>query len=208
VRLKIAAIAIILLLSVASTTGAQQVVRRMRPYGGIGVLLLNTDHERDNSPHEPLYLYEEPALLRIGTLDIAQVPPYEWIFCRNVSRVPLIVTARKGYWLQVAYDDAGRLGWLDPGQQGVFQSWGALLKGKACRLLPGLRKQYYQIFRQPGKALLVAAALPKLSYKVVKLDGDWALVMADQSTLGWLRWRDEDGQLLISVDIDGCLQKR
>jgi hypothetical protein len=55
---------------------------------------------------------------------------------------------------------------------------------------------------------LTPPALPKLSFKVLKLDGDWALMMPDQSTLGWLRWRDEDGRLLISVDMDDGLQKR
>ena len=200
--MKMCAIAIMLLLSAAATAGSQQAPQQMRPYSGIGVLLLALEKGGNNGSQEPLYLYEEPALLRIGVLDSAQAPPYEWIFSRNVSRLPLIVTARKGDWLRVTYDDAGRLGWLNPRQQGVFQPWDTLLKGKSCRLLSGLRKQYYQIFRQPGKMPLKPPVLPKLSYRVVKLDSDWALVMADQSTLGWLRWRDEDGRLLISVDID------
>jgi len=201
--MKMRATAIILLLSVAATAGSQQPVQQMRPYSGIGVLLLAPEKGSDQDTREPLFLYEEPALSRIGELDSAQAPPYEWIFSRNVSRLPLIVTARKGDWLRVAYDDAGRLGWLNPRQHGAFRPWAALLKGKSCRLLAGLRKQYYQIFRHPGKMPLIQPALPKLSYKIVKLDGDWAMVMSDQSMLAWLRWRDEDGRLLISMDADG-----
>jgi hypothetical protein len=200
--MKMCAMAIIMLLSAAATASPQQAPQQMRPYSGIGVLFLTMGKGGNEDPQEPLYLFEEPAVLRIGALDSGQAPPYEWLFSRNVSRLPLIVTARKGEWLRVAYDDAGRLGWLDPRQRGVFQTWGALLKGKSCRLLSGLRKQQYQIFRQPGKMPLEPPALQKLSFKVVKLDGDWALVMPDKSALGWLRWRDEDGRLLISVDMD------
>ena len=206
--MKMCAMAIILLFSAAATASPLQAPQQMRPYSGIGVLLLAAEKGRNNGPQEPLYLYEEPAVLRIGALDSGQAPPYEWIFSRNVFRLPLIVTARKGDWLRVAYDDAGRLGWLVPRQRGVFQPWDTLLKGKSCRLLSGLRKQYFQIFRQPGEKPLTLPALPKLSFKVLKLDGDWALVMPDQSTLGWLRWRDEDGRLLISVDMDDGSQKR
>ncbi len=64
-------------------------------------------------------------------------------------------------------------------------------------MLPGLRKLYYQVFRQAGKMPVTAPALPRQSFKVVKLEGDWALIMPDQDTLGWLRWRDEDGRLLV-----------
>ena len=206
--MKIWVMAITLLLSAAATAAPQRAPQQMRPYSGIGVLLLATDKGRDNGQEEPLYLYEEPAVLRIGALDSSQAPPYEWIFSRNVSRLPLIVTARKGDWLRVAYDDAGRLGWLDPRQREVFQPWDILLKGKSCRLLSGLRKQYYQIFRKPGEMPMMSSAAQKLSFKVLKLDGDWALVMPDQTKLGWLRWRDEDGRLLISVDMDDDPQKR
>jgi hypothetical protein len=205
--MKVCLVAVILLLSAAATASPQQAPQQMRPYSGIGVLFLPAGKGGNEDLREPLYLYEEPAVLRIGALDSGQAPPYEWLFSRNVSRLLLIVTARKGEWLRVAYDDAGRLGWLDPRQRGVFETWDALLKGRSCRLLPGLRKQYYQMFRRPGTMPLTSPALPKLPFKVVKLDGDWALVMPDQSTLGWLRWRDEDGRLLISVDMDDGSQK-
>jgi hypothetical protein len=206
--MKICTTAIALLFLIAATAVSQQTPQQMRPYSGIGVLLLTVEHDGNTGRQEPFYLYEEPAILRIGALDGSQAPPYEWLFTRNVSRLPLIVTARKGEWLRVAYDDAGRQGWLDLRQQGVFQPWDILLKGRSCRFLPGLRKQQYQVYRQPGRMPLTLPAPPRQSFKIVKLEGDWALVLPDQNTLGWLRWRDEDGRLLISVDMDSGLQKR
>ncbi|GFE59995.1 hypothetical protein [Geobacter sp. AOG2] len=204
--MKMCATAIILLLLIATTAAPQQAPQPMRPYSGIGVLFLATE-QGDGGRQEPLNLYEEPAMLRIGSLDRSQAPPYEWLFIRNASQLPLIVMARRGDWLRVAYDDAGRQGWLEPRQRDSFQSWESLLKGRSCRLLPGLRKQQYQVFRRPGKVPLTPHALTKQSFKVVKLEGDWVLVMPDQDTLGWLRWRDEDGRLLISVDMDSDTQK-
>jgi len=200
--------AIILLFSVAAAALPRQVSQQMRPYSGIGVLILAAEQNPDHDARELLYLYEEPAVLRIGPLNRSQTPSYDWIFTRNESWLPLIVMARRGEWLRVAYDDAGRLGWLEPRQQGLFLPWNALLKGRFCRLLPGLRKQYYQLFRQPGIPPMIQPVWPKHSFKVLSLDGDWALVMPDQSVLGWLRWRDEDGRLLISVLMDSVTQIR
>jgi hypothetical protein len=42
---------------------------------------------------------------------------------------------------------------------------------------------------------------PKQAFRVVKVQRDWVMVLLDQNTLGWLRWRDDDGRLLISVEI-------
>lgn len=206
--MRMCVVTVVLLLLAAATAAPQQTPQQMRPYSGIGVLLLATEPGEGNGRQEPLYLYEEPAVQRIGALEERQAPAYEWLFTRNPSRLLLIVTARQGNWLRVAYDDAGRQGWLEPRQRGVFQSWNTLLKGRSCHLLPGLRKQQYQLFRQPGRIPVAPPATPRQSFKIVKLEGDWALVMPDQDTLGWLRWRDEDGRLLISVDMASGSQKR
>jgi hypothetical protein len=40
---------------------------------------------------------------------------------------------------------------------------------------------------------------PTQLFRVVKLENDWAMVMSGQNSLGWLRWRDEDGRLLMGL---------
>jgi hypothetical protein len=149
--------------------------------------------ERD----DPLPLYEEPGLSRLGTLNPARIPRYDWIF-GSAPAAPLIVTARKGPWLRVAYDDAGREAWLNPVRPGAFQSWDFFLKDHVSRLLPGLQKRYYQLYQLPGKTV-VAPLTARQFLKVLRLENDWAMVLSDQNSLGWLRWRDEDGRLLIGV---------
>jgi hypothetical protein len=98
----------------------------------------------------------------------------------------------------VAYDDAGREAWLNPLRQDVFQSWDFFLKDHVSRLLPGLQKKYYQLYQHPGRSALAPLSTNQF-LKVLRLENDWAMVLSDQNSLGWLRWRDDDGRLLIGV---------
>jgi len=186
---------IILLLAVPAAGAAPSAPPKMRPYTGIGMLVLPVAGADLN---DPLPLYEEPGLSRLGSLNPARIPRYDWIFGTISSAAPLIVTARKGPWLRVAYDDAGREAWLNPPRPGAFQPWDFFLKDNVSRLLPGLQKRYYQLYQQPGRTVL-APLVPGQFLKVLRLENDWAMVLSDQNSLGWLRWRDEDGRLLIGV---------
>ncbi|HEY3309274.1 MAG TPA: hypothetical protein VGJ93_12530, partial [Desulfuromonadaceae bacterium] len=174
--------------------------QKLRPNAGIGILLLSISSGADGEKPEPLFLYQEPAISRLGELNGGTIPPYDWIFGMSSSTVPLIVTARKGNWLKVVCDDAGREAWLILQRQGAFHTWESFFKGKVGRLLTGVRKQYCQLFIQPGKGASTVLN-PKKSFKIIKIEDDWALVMLpDQNTLSWLRWRDEDGRLLIGLE--------
>lgn len=170
---------------------------RMRPYSGIGLLFLQVTvsaAERE----EPLYLYQEPGIARIGAFTNSMLTGYQWLFEKKSGTTPLIVMARKGNWLKVCYDDAGREAWLDPGRRSTFQPWDPYLKRTVIHLLAGLRPQYYQLYLQPGQdpgGILT----PRQQLRIVNLDDDWAMVLADQATIGWLRWRDEDGRLTIEL---------
>jgi len=184
------------MLTVSPAWSAPGAAPKMRPYSGVGILLFPLTGD---TLHTPLPLYEEPGLSRLGALNTAKIPKYEWIFGAFSTAAPLIVTKRKGPWLRVAYDDAGREAWISPTRRGVFQAWEFYLKDHVSRLLPGLQKRYYQLYQQPGQTLL-APLTTRQTLKVLRLENDWAMVLADQNTLGWLRWRDEDGRLLIGVN--------
>lgn len=172
---------------------------KMRPYSGIGVISLPASSaNRENEL--PVHLYREPGLSRVGTLDSSKVSGNDWIFGNPAHGIRLIVMARKGEWLRVTYDDAGREAWIDPQRRGRFQPWERFLKSRMSRMLPGLRKQYYQLFQQPERNPLLVLT-PRQPFRVLRLDNDWAMVVSDQAGVGWLRWRDEDGRLTIGLDL-------
>jgi hypothetical protein len=177
-------------------------VSRMRPYAGIGVLVLPVSSLVDDEPFGRLRLYDEPGMSRLENIKLAGAPRYEWIFAMDADSLPVIVSARKGEWLKVAYDDAGREGWVKPWWRSKFETWDDFFKGRAVCLLPGLQKRYYQLFGQPGAELLAGVA-PYQLFKIISLDNDWALVQDGRNLSGWLRWRDEDGRLLTGLGQGG-----
>lgn len=177
-------------------------VSKMRPYAGIGILVLPVSDLVDDEPFERLRLYDEPAMFRLENAALAGSPRYDWLFAMDADSLPVIVTARKGEWLKIVYDEAGREGWVKPWRQSEFETWDDFFKGRFVRLLPGLQKRYYQLFTDSGADLL-AGVTPTNLFKVIQLNNDWVQVQDDRNLAGWLRWRDEDGRLLIKLEQGG-----
>ena len=184
-------------LSVTASPGFAAAPPRMRPYTGIGLFVFT---QTDKSPAQDLQLqlYEEPGLQRVGVLNDSRSSGNDWIFGFPEGTSPLIVSARRGDWLRVTFDDAGREAWLDAENKGRFQSWEQFLKLHTGRMLPGLQPQYYQLQQQPtGKSL--GTLTPRQVFKVLKLESLWGMVLTDQGQIGWVRWCDDDGRLTIGV---------
>ena len=71
----------------------------------------------------------------------------------------------------------------------------------AARLLPGLKKDLYLLRRDPHPASPQLETLSRQkSLRIIDVRDDWALVLVDVTTPGWLRWRDGDGRFTISID--------
>lgn len=166
---------------------------KMRPYSGIGVVRFAASAD---TPQESLILYEEPGIFRVGEYNHSKATGNEWVVGKTSETLLLIVMARKGEWLRVTYDDAGREAWVKPQRSSAYQPWDQFLKTQTCHLLPGVRKPFYQLYRQPSRDPLVMLT-PKQVFRILKVDGDWAMVVVDQTSIGWLRWRDEDGRLVL-----------
>lgn len=180
-----------------SSTGWAAPPLRMRPYTGVGLVVFSNS-DVSSGRNLQLQLYEEPGLTRVGVFDGTNLSVNEWIFGRQETPSPLIVSAQKGNWLRVSYDDAGREAWIEPQNKGHFQTWEQFLKLQPGRMLSGLQPQLYELQQKPGKKV-ISTLTPKQVFKILKLDGSWGMVLTDQAQIGWLRWRDDDSRLTIGT---------
>lgn len=188
---------IISLINITGSIGFAASTPRMRPYTGIGLVVFST-FDAAGKQEVSLRLYREPGLSLVGALKSSRLPGNEWIFGSQKITPPLIVSARKGDWLRVFYDDGGREAWIDPRPYGRFYTWEHYLKMQTGHLLPGLQPQYYRLFDQPDGDLL-RTVTPNQVVKVIALDKNWAMVLTEQTQIGWLRWCDDDGRLLMGI---------
>lgn len=170
-----------------------------RPLSGCGVLALESPPAAFGSP---LVLYREPGIERIAEPKGANLPR----LAGSPDRPLLAVAARRGGWTQVAYDDAGRTGWLEPARCRRFLSWPEFLPGRTVRLLPGLKKGWYALKDAPSERGAERGFLGRdRALRVLATEDDWALVEAPS---GWVRWRDPDGRLTISLQEAAGAEKR
>jgi hypothetical protein len=113
----------------------------------------------------------------------------------------LAVMGKKGDWLRVAYDEAGHEGWLAMPRYWEYSPWRVFLKGRSARLLPGLKKEFYLLRREPASTSPQLDTLSRQkNLRIIEIRDEWALVLVDLTTHGWLRWKDNDGRFTISID--------
>lgn len=175
----------------------------MRPYSGIGVVCIH-----GSNPNDRLPLYEEPGLLRSGTIQPAAIYALtSWLFGAD-SEPYLLVTARKGEWLRIERDDAGREAWLQaPHHRLSYTPWEQFLKGKTISFLRNAPKKLLLLHPQPGAGTgsPLSTASPM---KVITVRNDWCYVLFDKTNAGWIRWRDQDSRLLVGIAPPTAAQSR
>ena len=179
---------------------------KMRPYAGLG-LLQPGQPPFGQSSSARRQIYRAPGVGRLTTLSAVSIPNHAMLFRESEAGLPLIVSERRGDWLKVSYDDAGREGWVRLERRDTYQTWPRFLVDRSGRLLSGLRQAMYQLYREPGGDPLEPFKAGEL-FVVQAVSGDWLRVTAKTGRTGWLRWRDADGRLLISVDLSSSPEKR
>lgn len=186
IRIVLLLVATTLALLAATALGAPPAPR---PYSGCGVLLL---HEASAPGLAPEALYTEPGLDRISEFTVAALPKLPG----EAGEQRLAVSATRGSWLKVAYDDAGREGWIEPPRSWEYLPWSDYLPGRTVRILPGMKKAFYLLKGAPRATGPERGALSRdQQVRVVRIEKDWALI---QEPAGWFRWRDDDGRLTVS----------
>lgn len=198
-------LALFLVLAAQAVTAAP---KPPRPTAGIGVLLVRPFPEFSTLEATVIKLFHEPGVGREVEVAAGSVHLLAPILGRSAVEAQLAVTERREGWMRVVYDDAGREGWVGLERSWSFVEWEYYLKGKSAQLLPGLRKPYYQLLREPYEFAAAEKTLTATDiFRVIGLEGDWALVLAGVEKVGWLRWRDRDGRFTVAVG-DGVRKKR
>ncbi|GFO69418.1 hypothetical protein GMLC_29970 [Geomonas limicola] len=179
-------VSLTLLILIAATAWA---AAPLRPYSGCGVLLAQGAPGAEPSP---LPFYAEPGVQRLAELDLAALPRLSG----DREQPVLAVYATKGGWLKLAWDDAGRSGWVEGARNWEYRSWDDYLTGRQVKVLPGLKKNLYALKGAPRDGSADAGNVTRdQQVRIVQVTEDWARL---ERPAGWLRWRDVDGRLTVS----------
>ena len=190
---------IALLLMLLFAAAARSAPLPPRPYSGCGLLALQPEPGADKVT---LSLYREPGLERLAERDGSALPRLSG----SASEPLIAVSARKGGWTQLAYDDAGRQGWIEQARAWRYLSWQEYLPGRWLRVLPGMKKGYYALRNEPGQTGSERGSLTRdQAVRVLQVEDDWVRLQAPS---GWFRWRDGDGRLTVSLLGEGGTEKR
>lgn len=174
---------------------------KARPLSGIGVLVMQSRLPGSLGQIRKLQLYKEPMLGRLAPLPVDRLPklaPY--IASAEGVAYAIVISLRPG-WLRLLYDDAERGGWVERRKAGEFLKWEQFLAGRAITMLPGIRQEYCQLRSEPSPASPPLATIGKNEpVTVVRVGEYWVQVSRGDSLTGWLRWRDDNGRLLVAIN--------
>lgn len=166
-----------------------------RPMAGNGFLVIPPAQE-NSAKGSLLSVYEEPGIRRLAEVDAAALPT---VFpAREADGFALTVTGKKGEWVRIIYDDAGREGWVRVKKHWEYHRWSSYLKGGRVSLLPRLKDTDYMLRREASdKAPALETLSPGKPLQVEEVEGDWIKVKTGLASSGYLRWREGDGRITI-----------
>lgn len=196
--MRLISIILLLLFCAASASAAPT---KPRPLCGNGLLTISPSLGSKAAGPILLPLYQEPGTGRFADIDSSDLPSLATVLKGNPSELLLAVTRKKGEWIKVIYDESGREGWLAMHHRWRYQPWDRYLEGREVRLLTGLKKEYYSLRSAPSSsAQTVETVIRQKGLRVIEVSDAWMLVIVDLSVSGWIRWQDDNGRFLISVE--------
>ena len=192
----LSAIVILVVLTITAYGAAKP-----RPYTGNGLLVIRDLVSQPGNENFQLPIYLEPGVGRIAEFQRCDLPKLSPVIASRQGECVVPAMRIKGDWLKVPYDEAGREGWLRMERSWEYTPWEIYLKGKAVRLLPGLRKNFYALRPEPNdNSPTTEISSKQQNLRVIQVRDDWALVLVDLINYGWIRWRDDDGRFLIAIE--------
>jgi len=190
--LKVAALLLLALLT--ATPAADAAPLKARTQSGIGILLISRGQSQ-------LTLYKEPSLGRIATAEAKSLPLSPSLH-PPAGFIAAVVTGKKRDWYKIIYDDGEREGWIKGESSYRYHRWEELLDNRPVIMLGGLRKEYYQLRKSPDFSAVPLEPITKgVQVKGVRIEADWFEAVTASTVRGWLRWRDDNNRLVISIQL-------
>lgn len=173
---------------------------KARPYAGNALLIIHPPAFREPDKPAALIVYRDPEIGRIAELTCDALPLLSRVIALPIGEYPVAVLGKKGTWLKIAYDDAGREGWLEMARRWEYIPWDEFLPGRTARLLPGLKKGFYAVRQTPDEAAAEIEVLPpEKAFRILEVMAGWVRVETGAASSGWLQWQDNGSRFLISV---------
>ena len=167
-----------------------------RLYAGRGVLIIPA---ADRSAE--VLLYEYPAVRQKGSMPLAELPSLSPAVSPKGGEIVLATTALREGLARVSMAHSGEEGWLILRPNWRPLSWERFLAGRTVRLMTGLQGTASQLRQTPAESgAIMGSAAAGSPLTVGEIRGDWAQLLKEETHLGWLRWRDGDGRLLVTVE--------
>jgi hypothetical protein len=176
-------------------------VPKPRPIAGKGMLVIIPPPLEQITPGSTIPLYRQPGVGRVRDIPPQALPGLAPVLDDGKSDHHVAVLGTKGAWLKVAYDDAGREGWLALARHWRYCSWDEFLPGRVVHLFAGLSKGYYLLRTAPDAASREIRSVTRQQLLTVdRVQDDWMMVTIAGASGGWLRWRDDNGRFLITIE--------
>lgn len=190
--LKSTALFLLLLMAAAPVAMASPV--KARTLSGIGILLISREQPQ-------ITLFREPSLGRMTTTDASALPLSQSIQPPS-GFIATVVTAKKGGWYRILYDDGEREGWIKGYSSYRYHRWGELLSNRPVILLGGLKKEYYQLRKSPDFSAAALEPVGKgVNVTALRIEEEWLEAVTASKTQGWFRWRDDNNRLVIAIQL-------
>jgi hypothetical protein len=184
----------LLVLAVTAANGAPL----PRLHSANAILVMEPPFPRTAAEPTPIVLYREPGVGRLDSRTFPQLLQTLPRFAATASHLLVPASRRKGEWVRIPYDDAGREGWLRMERGWRLVPWDDFLPGATVRLLTGLKSEFYVPATAPVRSPADSGpSLQNQDLLVHAVRGDWIEAETDAGWRGWCRWRDDDGRLTI-----------
>jgi len=172
-----------------------------RPRSGLGALFIRPAFPDLADEIKKIALYEAPGVDRILVVDVTRLPSLFPSLSPPSGEYAVAVTGKRGDWFRVAYDAAGREGWIRGRRFWHFFYWSDFLPGRSVVLLPDLRDSLAEVRQEPlGSSPSLGRISSGLRMNILEIRDEWARIRCGDGRTGWFRWCDGNGKLLIAVE--------